>query len=123
MKKGATFWNLMSVFFLQFFVMVVASDLMALEQPLLMNKKYYNMTSKEATKFQMYEEVVTALPPTIFMFFCGYVYDIFGVKWTLTSACFLAGASLMFYPLGAPNTNWILVGSTIFGFGEDLIGQ
>lgn len=102
--------------------MVVASDLMALEQPLLMNKNYYNYSRTEATKKMMEENVISGFPTLVFMFLCGYVYDIVGVRYTLSLACFLGGAGLMLYPLGAPNFTILIAGSCLFGIGEDLIG-
>jgi len=70
----------------------------------------------------MEENVITGVPSLVFMFLCGYVYDIVGVRYTLSLACFLGGASLMFYPLGAPNFNILVIGGCLFGIGEDLIG-
>jgi MFS family permease len=88
-----------------------------------MNKDYYGLTSKEATKVQMWEGTISGIPSLIFMFFTGYVYDIIGVRYTLFIATLFAGGSLMLYPLGAPHL-WILVtGSSLFGIGLDLIGS
>jgi len=57
------------------------------------------------------------------MFLVGYVYDIFGVKYSLFVGTLFAGASLMLYPLGAPHI-WILItGGCLFGIGEDIIAD
>ena len=70
----------------------------------------------------MWEGTISGVPSLIGMFLTGYVYDICGVKWTLFTGTFFAGASLMLYPLGAPHL-WILVtGGSLFGLGLDLIG-
>lgn len=53
----------------------------------------------------------------------GYIYDIFGRRWTIFWAMFVGGLSLNIIPLGAPKEWMYIAGCSIFNFATCPLGS
>ena len=51
-KPGVTMWNILAIFVIQFFVILINNDYISQTQGLLMNEKYFNLSKTEATELQ-----------------------------------------------------------------------
>jgi hypothetical protein len=68
-----------------------------------MNEKFYNLDIKETTKLMNKSQSFTTIPSIIVTILGGYVFDICGRRMTLYYMLLFAGASLVFFPIVAPN--------------------
>ena len=77
-KPGVTIWNILSIFLIQFFIILVNDDYMSLTQGLLMHNKYFNLTKEDATYLQSESQSITTVPSVLVQILGGFVYDILG---------------------------------------------
>jgi MFS family permease len=102
--------------------MVIADAEISLEQPLLTNKKYYNLSIKRATYVQNLEDVASTVPGIVMLILSGYIYEICGRKKTLFFAFTIGGICLFLNPIVSPNIYIFVLLSVFFDIGTTPIG-
>ena len=68
-----------------------------------MNKNYYDLDIDQTTKLMNQSQSFTTIPTMIVTFIGGYIYDIFGRRFTIYYMILIGGLSLVFFPIVAPN--------------------
>ena len=113
-KPGITKLNIASIFFIRFFTILVSDDYISLQQPLMINKKYFNLSREEATAMQSQATSLTTVPAIIMTFASGYIFDIFGRRNTLSILFIISGCMFVIFPLVAPDKDVYYVVACLF---------
>ena len=72
---------------------------------MLRDKDFYNVSAADITELSSEIIFYSMIAQMISVLLMGYIYDIFGRRYTLAGFCIGSGATIMISPLGAPNPN------------------
>ena len=84
--------------------------------PLLRDKDYFNEDTKEADTTQEQLSAVTATTTIIMTWICGFLFDINGRSFILSTFCIMSGLTFVFHPVVSPNFNWFYGLGAIYAF-------
>lgn len=99
---------------LMFTVMSVSEVYSNMEQPLLTDPRYYNLSEKDAIKW-MRDESYTGTAPTVVTLIMGaFAFDVIGRRWTLAFSFVLSGLVLWGFVAVAPSKILFLLMSGLF---------
>ena len=102
-KHGVTRWNIIALFLIEFFSILVIDCEMSLKLNLLMNEDYYDLTLEDATELISKSERFTTIPNIIMTIMAGFIYDIYGRRLTIYWFILIVGFILVCTPLVAPS--------------------
>jgi MFS family permease len=94
---------------------LTADAYLSLQSGMLMNEKYYHLSLVDATSLQSNSQSIIAIPGVFVIFCCGYIYDIFGRRFSIFYMLLFGGLSLVFFPIVAPSQTGFI--SMVFIFG------
>jgi MFS family permease len=114
-KEGVTRGNILTIFLLNFMLILIADDYMALQSGLLIDPNYYDLDVDEATTLQNRTKMVAQFPGFLMIFLGGYIYDIFGRRFSVYTLLTIGGFTMAFFPLGAPDKKMYAICFVIFG--------
>ena len=81
-----------------------------------MNKNYYNMDKTQAEKVAGTASNINTWPSILVTFFGGYIFDIFGRKYTIYYIVLLSGFTLVLFPTFAPDKGGYIFCAVIYNF-------
>lgn len=81
----------------------MAETYISLKSGTLLHEDYYNLNLLDSTNLQSWTQTLVAIPGFSMILLGGYIYDIFGRKFSMFLMLFLGGISFIGIPLLAPH--------------------
>lgn len=115
-KKGVSRINVINLLLIKFVTQLTYDYYRRRQLPLLKDPNFFNENQNDADSTQENLSAVTAVTTIVMTWICGFLFDIYGRSFIISTFCMISGLTFIFNPIVSPNHNWFFGLGMLYAF-------